>query len=43
MSHQEVGGDYFDQRHVARHCARLIRQLEWTGPKVTADELPVAA
>ncbi len=42
-SYQELGGDYFDQRHVAHHRARLIRQLEGTGLKVTVEELPVAA
>ena len=42
-SYRELGGDYFDQRHVAHHRARLIRQLEGTGLKVTVEELPVAA
>jgi len=42
-SYQELGGDYFDQRHVAHHRARLIRQLEGLGLKVTVEELPVAA
>lgn len=42
-SYQELGGDYFDQRHVAHQRARLIRQLEGMGLKVTVEELPVAA
>lgn len=42
-SYRELGGDYFDQRHVAHHRARLIRQLEGMGLKVTVEELPVAA
>jgi transposase len=42
-SYQELGGDYFDQRHVRHHRARLIRQLEGMGLKVTIEELPVAA
>lgn len=42
-SYQELGGDYFDQRHVAHHRARLIRQLEGMGLKVTIEELPLAA
>jgi hypothetical protein len=42
-SYQELGGDYFDQRHVAHHRARLIRQLEGLGLKVTVEELPIAA
>ena len=42
-SYQELGGDYFDQRHVAQQRARLIRQLEGTGLKVMVEELSVAA
>ena len=42
-NYQELGGDYFDQRHVAQQRARLIRQLEGTGLKVTVEELAVAA
>lgn len=42
-SYREMGGDYFDQRHTAQHRARLIRQLEGMGLKVTVEELPVAA
>ncbi len=42
-NYQELGGDYFDQRHVAQQRARLIRQLEGTGLKVTVEEVSVAA
>lgn len=42
-SYQELGGDYFDQRNVAKQRQRLIRQLEGLGLKVTVEELPVAA
>jgi transposase len=42
-SYREMGGDYFDQRHAAQHRARLIRQLEGLGLKVTVEELPAAA
>ncbi len=42
-NYQELGGDYFDQRHVAQQRARLIRQLEGTGLKVAVEEVSVAA
>ena len=42
-NYQELGGAYFDQRNVAHQRARLIRQLEGTGLKVTVEELSVAA
>jgi hypothetical protein len=42
-SYQELGGDYFDRRHVEAQRIRLIRKLEAMGLKVTVEELPQAA
>ncbi len=42
-SYQELGGDYFDRRHVDRQRKRLIRQLESLGVKVTVEEVNEAA
>jgi transposase len=42
-SYQELGGDYFDHRHVEAQRARLLRKLEALGLKVTVEELPQAA
>lgn len=42
-SYQELGGDYFDRRHVEVQRMRLIHKLETLGLKVTVEELPQAA
>jgi transposase len=42
-SYSELGGDYFDKRHVEVQRNRLVRQLESLGLKVTVEALPVAA
>ena len=41
--YQELGGDYFDRRNVAKQRKRLIRQLESLGVKVTVEEIQQAA
>ena len=43
QSYEDLGGDYFDQRHADQQRHRLIRQLESLGLKVTVEEQPVAA
>ena len=43
QSYEDLGGDYFDQRHADQQRHRLIRQLESLGLKVTVEELPIAA
>ncbi len=40
-SYEELGGDYFDRRNVEVQRARLVRQLESLGVKVTVE--PIAA
>ena len=42
-SDSELGGDYFDGRHVEAQRTRLIRQLEALGVKVTIEAWPEAA
>ncbi len=38
-SYEELGGDYFDRRNVEVQRARLIRQLEYLGVKVTVETI----
>ncbi len=40
---QELGGDYFDRRDVAKQRQRLVHQLEALGLKVTVEDLAEAA
>ncbi len=42
-SYPDLGGDYFDRRHVDRQRKRLMRQLESLGVKVTVEEVKEAA
>ena len=41
--YQDLGGDYFERRHVDKQRKRLIRQLEALGVKVTVEEVKEAA
>jgi transposase len=43
VKYQDLGGDYFDRRHVDKQRKRLIRQLESLGVKVTVEEVKEAA
>jgi transposase len=43
VAYQELGDDYFQQRHSAeRHQRQLVRQLERLGHKVTLDPIEAA-
>ena len=39
----ELGGDYFNQRHLKRQRQRLVEKLEALGVKVTIEEVAAAA
>ena len=41
--YHDLGGDYFERRHVSTQRQRLIRQLEALGVKVTVEEVQEAA
>jgi transposase len=43
VPYQDLGGDYFERRHVSTQRQRLIRQLEALGVKVTVEEVKEAA
>ncbi len=43
VKYQDLGGDYFERRHVDKQRKRLIRQLESLGVKVTVEEIKEAA
>ena len=43
VPYQDLGGDYFERRHVRTQRQRLIRQLEALGVKVTVEEVKEAA
>jgi transposase len=43
VAYQELGDDYFQQRHSAeRHQRQLVRQLERLGHKVTLEPIEAA-
>jgi hypothetical protein len=43
VAYQELGDDYFHQRHSAEHHQRqLVRQLERLGHKVTLEPIEAA-
>ena len=43
LAYQELGDDYFQQRHsVEHHQRQLVRQLERLGHKVTLDPIEAA-
>jgi hypothetical protein len=43
VAYQELGDDYFQQRHAAEHHQRqLVRQLERLGHKVTLEPIQAA-
>ena len=43
QSYTELGGDYFDRRHVEQQRDYYVRRLQMLGLKVTLEELPQAA
>jgi transposase len=43
VAYQELGDDYFQQRHAVEHYQRqLVRQLERLGHKVTLEPIEAA-
>lgn len=43
LSYEELGGEYFDRRHLEEQRKRLIRKLEGLGLKVSVEEVTIAA
>jgi hypothetical protein len=43
QTYTELGGDYFDRRHVEQQRDYYVRRLQMLGLKVTLEELPQAA